>query len=57
MKEGYTIYVSDEAKREHEKQPKAIKRKKDCPSCEIKSGAFSVNEKAESIELNKGVKE
>jgi len=53
MKQGYTVYASDEAKREHEKQPKPIKRKKDCPSCEIKSGTFSINENAESIELLK----
>ena len=57
MKKGYTIFVSDEARREHEKQPKAIKRKKDCPSCEIKSGTFSINENVESIEIIKeGVK-
>jgi len=53
MKQGYTVYVSDEAKREHEKQPKPIKRKKDCPSCEIKTETISVNENVESIELKK----
>ena len=59
MKKGYTVFVSDEAKREHEKQPKQIKRKKDCPSCEIKAGTFSVSDKIEKVELNntKGDKE
>jgi len=44
MKEGYTVHVSDEAKRRHEKQPKAIKRKKDCPSCEIKAEVININD-------------
>ena len=53
MKQGYTVYVSDEARMEHERQPKQNKKKKDCPSCEIKPGTFSLTEKVESIELIK----
>jgi len=44
MKKGYTIYVSDEARQEHEKQPKPVKRKKDCPSCEIRTEVITTND-------------
>jgi len=38
MREGYTVFASDEARREFERRPKPVKRKSDCPSCEIKKG-------------------
>jgi len=43
MTKGYKVFVSEDAKREHEKQPKPAKRKKDCPSCEIKAEAIDIN--------------
>jgi len=42
MTRAHIIHVSDEARREHEKQSKPVKRKKDCPSCEIKTEVISV---------------
>jgi mRNA-degrading endonuclease RelE of RelBE toxin-antitoxin system len=53
MKKGYTVYVSDEARREHEKLPKKARRKKDCPSCEVKTGTCHVSEKIEEPKTNK----
>jgi len=38
MREGYTVFASDEARREFERRPKPVKRKNDCPSCDIKKG-------------------
>jgi len=59
MNQGYTVYVSDEAKRKHEKRPKLAKRKKDCPSCEIKAEIVSVRDDIVVIDKNdiKGDKE
>jgi len=44
MKKGYTVFVSEEAKREHESRPAPRRRKKDCPACEIKAVSVDVNE-------------
>ena len=44
MTKGYTVYASEEARINHEKQPKQIKRKKECPACEIKAEVITVND-------------
>ena len=43
MKKGYTVCVSEEARKEHENRPKPARRKKDCPSCNIMAGVADVN--------------
>jgi len=53
MKKGYTVYVSDEARREHEKLPKKARRKKDCPSCDVKAGTCHVGGKVEEPKTSK----
>ena len=44
MTKGYKVFVSEDARREHEKQPKQAKRRKDCPSCEIKAEVININD-------------
>jgi len=43
MKQGYTVCVSDEARKEHENRPKPVRKKTDCPSCEIRPGTTNVS--------------
>jgi len=40
MKQGYTVHVSEEARKKHEARAAPTRKKTDCPSCRIKpSGA------------------
>jgi len=53
LTKGYTVFASDEARREYEKQPRQARRKKECPACEIKAETFSANDKVEAAEPTK----
>jgi len=52
MKQGYTVCVSEEARREHESGPKPAKRKTACP-CEAKPKPAAAGETAEGEKQTK----
>jgi len=58
MTKGYTVFASDEARKEYEKRPKQARRKKECPACEIKAEIISVKDDIVIIDkdLSKGDK-